>query len=98
MRYTRILVAVLACAAACRGDEAPAAAPSPSESIASRLPPDIGAAARTWLHGDSKEMKAMLAFSPGALEQEVMVALASEPGRPVSSSGGWPARLRRRTS
>ncbi len=63
-------------AAICRGD---GAAPSPVDEIAAKLPPDVGDAARKWLHGDPKETKSLLAFSPGDLEQEVMVALASEP-------------------
>lgn len=67
--------------AACRGGDAPAPGtePAPIDEIAARLPPDIGGAARKWLHEDPKELKSLLAFSPGALEQEVMVALASEP-------------------
>jgi hypothetical protein len=48
--------------------------------LAARLPAEVGDAARKWLREDPKEMKAMLAFSPASLEQEVMVALAGEPG------------------
>jgi len=66
----------IALAAICRGD---AAAPSPLEGVAAKLPPEVGDAARRWLHEDPKDLKALLAFSPGDLEQEVMVALASEP-------------------
>ncbi|HXQ80027.1 MAG TPA: metallophosphoesterase [Opitutaceae bacterium] len=71
----------LAWAGVCRGTDAPAAGaePPPIEEIAGRLPPDVGGAARKWLRGDPRELKALLAFSPGALEQEVMIALASEP-------------------
>ncbi len=81
MRHSRILQALLACAAAaaCRGDEGAPASPPPIESVAARLPPEVGAAARKWLNEDPKELKALQAFSPGALEQEVMVALAGEP-------------------
>jgi hypothetical protein len=68
-------------AAACRGADATLAKaqPSPVEEIAGRLPPEVGDAARKWLREDPRELKSLLAFSPGALEQEVMVALASEP-------------------
>jgi len=86
MLHSKSLVALatggfIAFAGACRGaDAAPAAvAPTPVEEIARRLPPEVGEAARKWLRGDAKEIKSLLAFSPGALEQEVMIALASEP-------------------
>jgi tartrate-resistant acid phosphatase type 5 len=65
--------------AAGRADEAAPAAASPMDAIAARLPPEVGAAARKWLHEDDRELKALLAFSPAQLEQEAMVALASEP-------------------
>jgi hypothetical protein len=39
----------------------------------------VADAARKWLREDPRELKPMLAFSPESLEQEVMVALASEP-------------------
>jgi tartrate-resistant acid phosphatase type 5 len=61
------------------GAESAPAGPSPMDQVASRLPPDIGDAARRWLPGNSQEVKSLLAFSPASLEQEVMVALASEP-------------------
>jgi tartrate-resistant acid phosphatase type 5 len=86
MHYPKSLIAltaagIVAFACACRGaDEPPAKVePSPIDQIAGRLPPDVGDAARKWLHEDPRELKSMLAFSPGALEQEVMIALASEP-------------------
>jgi hypothetical protein len=74
-------VAALVLAAASRGAEAEPAAPAPSalDVIASRLPPEVGEAARKWLKVDPKELKALQAFSPASLEQEVMIALASEP-------------------
>jgi tartrate-resistant acid phosphatase type 5 len=67
--------------AACRGADADPskAEPPPIEEVAGRLPPEVGDAARKWLHEDPSELRSLLAFSPGALEQEVMVALASEP-------------------
>jgi tartrate-resistant acid phosphatase type 5 len=68
--------AFIALAAICRGD---GAAPSPVDQIAAKLPPEVADAARKWLHEDPKELKSLLAFSPGDLEREVMVALASEP-------------------
>jgi len=54
-------------------------APSPLEAVAAKLPPEVGAAARQWLHEGDKELRAALALSPAALEQGVMVELASEP-------------------
>jgi hypothetical protein len=85
MKFVKSLSAVLAAgsiAATCRaeGSSEVSAALPPIEAVASRLPPDVGAAARKWLHEDDKSLKAMLAFSPGDLEREVMVGLASEPG------------------
>ncbi len=81
--------------AACRADiPAPSPALSPLEAVAAKLPPDVGDAARKWLHEDAKDLRALLAFSPAELEQEVMVALASEPpaadfvlGRMASETG-----------
>jgi hypothetical protein len=49
------------------------------DAVAARLPPEVAAAAKKWLHEDDKELKAILALSPGEVEQEVMVALAGEP-------------------
>jgi hypothetical protein len=74
-----LAVGVAACAALCRGDEPAPAAPSPMEALAAMLPAPVGDAARKWLHEDAKDLRAALAFSPAALEQEVMVDLASEP-------------------
>lgn len=51
----------------------------PVEALAAKLPKDVGDAARKWLRDEAKEQKAMAAFSPEQLEQEVVVALASEP-------------------
>src|SRR5208282_1884988 len=67
-------------AAAGLGADATRADPGTIDVLASRLPREVGDAARKWLHEDPKEQKAMLAFSPASLEQEVMVALAGEPG------------------
>jgi hypothetical protein len=85
MRNTGSLIlmsaGLLAWSAACRADQpAPTAAPvAPIEAVAARLPPEVGDAARKWLHADDRDLRSLLAFSPGDLEQEVMVALASEP-------------------
>ncbi|HEY1763510.1 MAG TPA: metallophosphoesterase [Opitutaceae bacterium] len=84
--FTRRWTAVLAaagCLAALGGHRASGADPtvpaaSPIDQVASRLPPEVGDAARRWLTGDPKELRALLAFSPAVLEQAVMVALASE--------------------
>jgi hypothetical protein len=67
--------------ALCRAD---AAAPPPPDgtaidAIAAKLPPEVAAAARKWLHEDKKDLRAALAFSSAALEQHVMEELASEP-------------------
>ena len=78
-RWTAVLAAG-GCLAALGGRGMAAVdAASPVEQVASRLPPEVGDAARRWLTGDPREVKALLAFSPAILEQEVMVALASEP-------------------
>jgi tartrate-resistant acid phosphatase type 5 len=70
----------LASAMVCRADQAaPPPVVPPIEAVAAKLPPSVGDAARKWLHEDDKDLKALLAFSPAELEQEVMVALASEP-------------------
>src|SRR6202789_2696020 len=71
--------AAVGCAALSRAETAAPAEPSPIEVLAARLPPDVGDAAREWLHEDSKDLKAAKAFSPADLEQQVMVDLASEP-------------------
>jgi len=69
----------LACARVCRGADAPAPVveAAPIEQVAAKLPPDLGEAARKWLHEDPKDLKALTGFTPGALEQEVMIDLAS---------------------
>jgi tartrate-resistant acid phosphatase type 5 len=84
MRPLTLLRPALACAVAalsilCRADTAAPAEPSPIDALAARLPPDVGDAARKWLHEDAKDIKAAKAFSPADLEQQVMVDLASEP-------------------
>jgi hypothetical protein len=85
MRHPKRLFAaaaagLLACAAACGADDAAPASPSAIDAVAGRLPPEVGAAARKWLREDDKTLRSLLAFSPGDLEQEVMVGLAGEPG------------------
>jgi hypothetical protein len=97
MRYPRSLTALatvgfLAWAGACLADEpAPSPAASPIDELASRLPPDVAGAARKWLHEKNKDMKALLAFSQAEIEQEVMVALASEPAAMDFVLGRMPA-------
>jgi len=61
------------------------------EELAARLPPDVGDAARKWLREDPKDLKAMHAFSPASLEQEVMVALAGQPAAAQFVLGRMPA-------
>ena len=71
---------------------APAGGPTdPMESLAARLPRDVGDAARKWLHEDAKELRSLAAFSPEQLEQEVMVSLASEPQAADFVLGRMPA-------
>jgi hypothetical protein len=78
--FTTLGAVTLASAAVCHADEAsPAPVIPPIEAVASKLPPGVGDAARKWLHEDDRDLKALLAFSPADLEQEVMVDLASEP-------------------
>jgi tartrate-resistant acid phosphatase type 5 len=75
-----IAAGIFAWGAACRADTgAPIPEVSPIDAIAAKLPPDVGDAARKWLHEGDRDLRAMRAFSPAELEQEVMVALASEP-------------------
>jgi tartrate-resistant acid phosphatase type 5 len=78
--FCTLVAVTLAAAAVCRADEpAPAPVVPPIEAVAKKLPPSVGDAARRWLHADDKDLRALMAFSPAELEQEVMVALASEP-------------------
>jgi tartrate-resistant acid phosphatase type 5 len=72
-------------------DVAPAPAAAPIDAVAAKLPPEVAAAAKKWLHEDSKDLKAELALSPGELEQEVMVALAGEPDAMDFVLGRMPA-------
>jgi tartrate-resistant acid phosphatase type 5 len=80
MRYPGYLFlaagGLLAFPAAGRADDA---AMAPIDMVAAKLPPEVGAAAKRWLHEDDKDLKALLAFSPAELEQEAMVAMAGEP-------------------
>jgi tartrate-resistant acid phosphatase type 5 len=71
---------MLSWAVACRADvTVPPPPVSAIDTVAAKLPPEVGDAARKWLHEDDKDLRALLAFSPGDMEQEVMVDLASEP-------------------
>jgi hypothetical protein len=74
-----LAIGLAACATGRLGAEAPLSDAGALGAIAAKLPPEVGEAARKWLHEDPKELKPMLAFSPASLEQEVMVALAGEP-------------------
>ncbi len=86
----------LSLALACGLQLAPTAAfaqadAGPVEALAAKLPKDVGDAARKWLRDDAKELKALAAFSPEQLEQEVVVALASEPAAADFVLGKLPA-------
>lgn len=70
---------------------ASAADPGAMDALTARLPREVGDAARKWLHEDPKGLKALLAFSPGSLEQQVMVALAGEPDAAGFVLGRMPA-------
>ena len=76
-----LAAALISSAAVCHGDTAADSGPVPPlEAIARKLPPAVGDAARKWLGGyEEKDLKAFTAFSPAALEQEVMQDLAGEP-------------------
>jgi tartrate-resistant acid phosphatase type 5 len=80
-RCLTLLAALLAWTAPGRSDEAAATPQGPAiEAVAAKLPAPVGDAARKWLHADDRELRSLTAFSPADLEQQVMVALASEPG------------------
>jgi hypothetical protein len=81
MRFQRTCLTLAACGLLSLSHAwgAEAAAASPVDSLAARLPHDIGDAARKWLHENDKDLRSFAAFSPADLEQEVMVGLASEP-------------------
>jgi tartrate-resistant acid phosphatase type 5 len=72
---------ILSCVSASRGDtDEVAFKMTPLQQLAAKLPPEVGAAAQEWLTGyPDKDLKAYLAFSPGALEQEVMEDLSHDP-------------------
>jgi tartrate-resistant acid phosphatase type 5 len=76
-----LAAALISSAAICHGDTAADTVPVPPlEAIARKLSPEVGDAARKWLGGyDEKDLKAFVAFSPAALEQEAMQDLAGEP-------------------
>ncbi len=76
-----LAAALISSAAVCHGDTAAEPGPvSPLEAIARKLPPNVGDAAREWLGGyEDKDLRAFTAFSPAALEKEVMQDLAGEP-------------------
>jgi tartrate-resistant acid phosphatase type 5 len=81
-RFPLLLSAgIISFAAACRGDpDEVAIKMTPVQEIAAKLPPEVGDAAEKWLTGyPDKDLKAFLAFSPAALEQEVMQDLSHEP-------------------
>ena len=84
MRFPWFLLPMISCGLAVlplssRADPQAAPADTPIEALASKLPPEVGDAARKWVHEDAKELKSLKALSPEQLEQEVMVDLASEP-------------------
>jgi len=97
MRHKGPLISLIAAgfllAAVVRADDATKAGSNQAavEAIAAKLPPEVGDAARKWLHGDAKEVKALAAFSPADLEQQVVVALASEPAAADFVLGRLPA-------
>jgi tartrate-resistant acid phosphatase type 5 len=62
-----------------RAQDTAVAKPTPMDQVVAKLPPDVGDAARKWLHDSNKDLKAFLSFSGGDLEREVMQDLASEP-------------------
>ncbi|HXN35451.1 MAG TPA: metallophosphoesterase [Opitutaceae bacterium] len=83
-RHIPLLLAagMISCAAPCRGDpDEVAIKMTPLQEIAAKLPPEVGDAAQKWLTDyPEKDLRAFAAFSPVALEQEVMEDLAEEPG------------------
>jgi hypothetical protein len=60
--------------------DAPAAPQEPIEQVCAKLKPEVAAGARKWLHDDPRELKALLALSPAALQDEVIFQIASDPG------------------
>jgi tartrate-resistant acid phosphatase type 5 len=76
-----LAAAILSCAAVCRADpDGVTIKLTPLQELAAKLPPEVGAAAQEWLADyPEKDLKAFLAFSPAALEQEVMQDLSHEP-------------------
>ena len=79
-RLPSLLVLGLAVSASSARSEDPPTSSPAAEAVAAKLPSELGAAAKRWLRGDEKELKALTALSTPALEQAVMVGLASEPG------------------
>ena len=71
---------LMTCGAAAADAPTPAPSASPMEAISAKLPLPVADAARKWLRGDDKEIKALSGLSPESLEQEVMVSLAAEQG------------------
>ncbi len=79
-RCLTLLAALVAWSAPGRADEPAAAAQAPAiDAVAAMLPAPVADAARKWLHADDRELRSLTAFSPADLEQQVLVALASEP-------------------
>jgi hypothetical protein len=72
---------MISCTASVRADtDEVAIKMTPLQELAAKLPPEVGAAAQEWLTGyPDKDLKAFKAFSPAALEQEVMQDLSHEP-------------------
>jgi tartrate-resistant acid phosphatase type 5 len=97
MRYLRSLILLtvggfLSWVPAIRADDAaPAPATAAIDAVAAKLPPEVAAAAKKYLHEDDRDLRAALALAPGELEQEVMVALAGEPAAMDFVLGRMPA-------
>jgi hypothetical protein len=71
---------IISCAAVRADTDEVAIKMTPLQELAAKLPPEVGAAAQEWLTGyPDKDLKAFTAFSPAALEQEVMQDLSHEP-------------------
>ncbi|HEY1792074.1 MAG TPA: metallophosphoesterase [Opitutaceae bacterium] len=78
MRKSAFLAAAILTAARLVGADA-ATPPDTVEAITPKLPAPVADAARRWLHGSPREVRALSAMSPADVEQQVMIGLASEP-------------------
>jgi tartrate-resistant acid phosphatase type 5 len=79
--FVALIAAAYGCEAdICRADETAGVVPVQSalDLVAAKLPQDVADAARKWLNEDNKELRAMLAYSSGDLEQHVMEELAGD--------------------